>query len=83
MTPYLLLTLAALADVYTSHRAFKRGAVEINPLIAKLFGKRPSFGNMLLVKALAFGVIAYLGTDAMILAAAGVWGLVALLNLKH
>lgn len=82
MTPCILLAIAALADVYTSHRAFKRGSVEVNPLVSKLFGKRPSLGAMLGVKAVAFGVIAYLGTPTMILAAAGVWGLVALLNLR-
>ena len=81
--PVILLIAAALADAYTSHRLFKRGGVELNPLVSRLFGKRPSFGAMLAVKAVACGVIAYLGTPTMILVAAAAWALVALLNLRR
>ena len=80
MTPYLLLTIAALADVYTSHRAFKRGSVEVNPLVSKLFGKRPGFGAMLAIKAAATGLVAYLGSDTLILAGAAVWAAAAVWN---
>ena len=78
--PLILLAAAALADVYTSHRAFKRGNIELNPLVAKLFGLRPKFGAMLAVKAVAFAVLAYLGTPTMILAGAVVWGAAAIWN---
>lgn len=81
--PILLLIAAALADIYTSHRAFKRGRVEVNPLIAKLFGKRPSFAAMLAVKAVAVGVIVYVGTPTLILIAAAAWAAVAVYNATH
>ena len=83
MTPTILLILAALADIYTSHRAFKAGRVEVNPLVYKLFGKRPSFGAMVAVKVAASAVVLAYGTPAMIYAAAGVWAVVALLNLRR
>lgn len=78
--PVLLLLVAALADAYTSHRLFKRGGVERNLIVIKLFGKRPTFGAMLAVKAAAFGVIAYFGTDAMHLAGAAAWAAAAVWN---
>lgn len=78
--PIALLLAAALADAYTSHRLFRRGGVELNPLVAKLFGKRPSFGAMLAVKAAATGVISYYGTDTMIFVAAAAWAAVAVWN---
>lgn len=76
----LALIVAALADVYTSHHVFKAGHVELNPVVAKLFGKRPSFGAMLAVKVMAFAVIARFGTPSMIFVAAGVWAAVAAHN---
>lgn len=78
--PLILLAISALADVYTSHRMFKRGSVELNPIVAKLFGIRPKFGAMLAVKAAAFAVLAYLGTPTMILAGAVVWAAAAIWN---
>lgn len=78
--PLILLAAAALADAYTSHRLFKRGGIEANPLVSRIFGKRPSFGAMLAVKAAAFGAIAYFGTDTMILFAAAAWGAAAVWN---
>lgn len=78
--PILLLVVAALADAYTSHRLFKRGGVELNPLVTKLFGKRPSFKAMLAIKAAATGLIAYLGSDTLILAGAAVWAAAAVWN---
>lgn len=83
MTACIFLALAALADIYTSHRAFKAGRVEVNPLVSKLFGKRPSLGALLAVKAVAFGVIAYFGTPTTILIAAAIWLVVAVLNLRN
>ena len=78
--PIILLLAAAIADAYTSHRLFKRGGIEANPLVSRLFGKRPSFGAMLAVKAVAVAVIAYLGADTMILFAAAAWGAAAVWN---
>lgn len=78
--PIALLLVAALADAYTSHRLFKRGGIELNPLVSRIFGRRPSFGAMLAVKGIAFGAIAYFGTDTMILFAAAVWGAAAVWN---
>lgn len=83
MTPIILLALAALADAYTSHRAFKAGKVELNPVIAKLFGKRPSFGALLLVKVVIGGLIAYYGTPTAIYIAAALWALVAVHNWRQ
>lgn len=78
----LLLALAALADILTSYRGFKKGAVEVNPIIAKLFGKRPSFAALTAVKLLTGGFVVYFGTPTTILIVAGIWGLVALHNWK-
>ena len=55
----------------------------MNPLIAKLFGKRPSFAAMLAVKAVAVGVIVYVGTPTLILIAAAAWAAVAVYNATH
>ena len=81
--PLIFLALAALADAYTSRLAFKAGKVELNPFIAKLFGKRPSFGALLLVKVVTFGAIAYFGTPTAIYVAAAVWALVAVHNWRQ
>ena len=78
--PILLLLAAALADAYTSHRLFKRGGIELNPLVSRLFGKRPGFGAMLAIKAAATGLVAYLGSDTLILAGAAVWAAAAVWN---
>lgn len=83
MIAYILLTLAALADAYTSHRVFKRGGYEVNPLVSKLFGKRPSLFAMLAIKALAAAVIVHFGGVAGAYVAAAAWGVVALLNLRR
>lgn len=80
MIPVILLIAAALADAYTSHRLFKRGGVELNPLVSALFGKRPSFGAMLAVKAAATGAIGYYGSDTLVMLAAGVWAAAAVWN---
>ena len=78
--PIILLLAAAIADAYTSHRLFKRGGVELNLIVIKLFGKRPSFGAMLAVKAVAVAVIAYIGIDALTLAGAAAWAAAAVWN---
>ena len=78
--PIILLIVAALADAYTSHRLFKRGGVELNPLVNALFGKRPSFGAMLAIKAAATAVVAAYGTPAMQLAGAALWAAAAVWN---
>lgn len=75
-----LLILAALADAYTSYRLFKRGGVELNPLVVKLFGKRPNLGDMLVVKAVAIAIIAYSGEPALHYLGAAVWGAAAIYN---
>lgn len=75
-----ILIIAALADAYTSHRLFKRGGVELNPLVKSLFGRRPSFGAMLAVKAVATAVVAVYGTPIMQLIAAAVWAAAAAWN---
>ena len=83
MIAYIALALAALADIYTSHRAFKAGSIEVNPLVSKLFGKRPSLAAMIAVKALAAGVVVYFGGEFGAAVAAIAWGVVALLNLRR
>ena len=83
MIAYIALAAAALADIYTSHRLFKRGGVELNPLVVKLFGKRPSLAAMFAVKALAAGVVVYFGGETGAAVAAIAWGVVALLNLRR
>lgn len=81
--PILLLIVAALADAYTSHRLFKRGGVELNPLVKSLFGRRPSFGAMLAVKAAATAVVAVYGTPTMQLAGAALWAAAAAWNWRQ
>jgi hypothetical protein len=83
MTPYILLTLAALADIYTSRRIFKRGGYEANPIAAKLLGKRPSLAGMIAIKAAAAALVVYVGGPTGAYIAAAIWGVVALLNLRR
>ena len=80
MIPAIALILAALADIYTSHRAFKRGSVELNPLVSKLFGKRPGLAPMIAVKAAACAALAYLDYTPVTLMGAAVWAVVAIRN---
>lgn len=75
-----LLIVAALADAYTSHMLFKRGGTELNLLVKALFGKRPSFGAMLAVKAAATAAVATYGTPTMQLVGAAVWAAAAAWN---
>lgn len=61
MTTFLfaLLCVALLADGYTTVRAGKAGAVEANPLLAKLLGKRPGVALL----ALKAGTAAWIGWE--------------------
>ena len=45
------LILASLADVYTSHVGFRKGATEANPILSKMFGRKPSIAALLAIKA--------------------------------
>lgn len=47
---FAVLCLLQAADVYTTLRAIKLGAVEGNPILAKLLGKRPKAAGLLAVK---------------------------------
>lgn len=75
-----LLIIAALADAYMSHRLFKIGGTELNPLVKALFGKRPSFGAMLAVKAAALAVLIAYGTEGWHLLGTALWGSAAAWN---
>lgn len=76
----LALAIAALADVYTSYRVFKKGGYETNKLVKKLFGIRPAFGEMLAVKAAAFCAVAYIDMPSVTYFGIAVWSAMALHN---
>jgi carbon starvation protein CstA len=78
--PLLLLFAAAAADIYTSYRLFKRGGVELNPLVTKLFGKRPGLAPMIAVKVFACATLACLDYTPVTLMGAAVWAVVAIRN---
>lgn len=80
MTPTILLIIAALADIYTSHRVFKLGGIEANPLVAKLFGKRPPFAAMVAVKAAATGLVIWHGGPTWCYVGAALWAAAAVYN---
>lgn len=55
---FVLLCIAQLADVYTTLRAIKAGAVEANPALVAMLGKKPKAAGLL---ALKIGVTAWIG----------------------
>ncbi len=81
----MLLLLAMTFDIYTTAKAFKLGFVEGNPIVTKLFGKKPSIVNLIVFKVLIViivGAIAYGNPEAeqylytasiIIYAGAGLW----------
>ncbi len=78
--PVILLVLAALADIVSSKRVFDRGGIEANPLVSKLFGKRPSFAAMVVVKAAATGLIVWVNEPAWCYIGAALWGAASVYN---
>lgn len=80
--PVILLVLAALADIVSSKRVFDRGGVEANPLVSKLFGKRPPFAAMVAVKAAAGGLAIWYGDPIWCYVGAAVWAAAAIYNTK-
>ena len=57
ITLFVLLCLAQAADVYTTLRGVKAGAVEANPVLVKLLGKRPGLALL----AIKLAVVAWVG----------------------
>ncbi len=78
--PVILLVLAALADIVSSKRVFDNGGVEANPLVAKLFGKRPPFAAMVAVKAAATGLVIWHGGPTWCYIGAALWAAAAVYN---
>lgn len=69
----LALVSAAIADLVTTVRGKKRGAVEKNPLMR-------SSTAMFAVKAAATAAILYIGVDLLTWGAAGLWFVIAAWN---
>ena len=74
MTPAeIALIASAIADLVTTARGKRRGAVEKNPLMR-------SSAAMIAVKAAATAAILYIGVDQMTWAAAALWAAIAAWN---
>lgn len=56
---FIAMCVAQAADVYTTLRAIKAGAVEGNPAMVKLLGKRPKAAGLLAVKIAVCAWIGY------------------------
>lgn len=78
--PATILILAALADIMTSKRVFDNGGIEVNPIVAKLFGKRPPFAAMVAVKAAATGFVVWYGDPLWCYVGAALWTAAAVYN---
>lgn len=78
------LILAALFDIYTTHRAVKLpGLVEGNPLVRALMGEKPKLLPMLAGKAAVVALLIWLNVgDVGYIVGACIWGAVSLHNLK-
>ena len=74
------LILASLADVYTSHLGFKHGATEANPILSKLFGRKPSIAALLAIKAALVAGCYYVDNAPATWAAAALTAAVAVHN---
>lgn len=56
---FIAMCIAQAADVYTTLRAIKAGAVEGNPVVTKLLGKRPKAAGLLAIKIAVCGWVGY------------------------
>lgn len=55
---FVIVCILQAGDLYTTLRAIKLGAVEANPVLVKLLGKRPKAAGLLAVK---LGVTVWMG----------------------
>lgn len=76
------LILAALADIATTWHWFKLGGGESNKLVTRLFGARPSLGEMLAVKVVAVAIVLFAGIPWLTLGGAVFWAACAAWNLR-
>jgi hypothetical protein len=51
-----LMYVGAAADITTTRLVIKNGGKEVNPILVKLFGKKPSTLQLISVKAVSIGI---------------------------
>lgn len=82
---WIAFVLTQLADVWTTIKALKQGAVEANPVVAYLMDKTGSawpFFKLGIASSAAFFSHAY-GSIWGVAGIAAITGVVAVLNLRH